>query len=489
MRKITTKLVLGCFLLLSGLVLSRTQEVDEETEDGEEEPSVSNTTETTTVESVTNANVTSSNETMTNFTRPEICMEPKYRGQGKGYFQRYLFNSTVEECQEFIYGQSDYGNGNNFETLEECEGICLGKPYNKTEPYESGIKSVEGNEEEGKISAVSGIILINSQRTRNKTITDFQSDNFTQIWTMDFMEVEEDSDNSSNKYIRPKFDMMNPETNATLATDLELMKDQHYEIKLMLRAPGYDVEYLNSMGNENPFFVMELQKLDIQSNGTQTILRNLTLFNLDDYASAFSENDDWNNIRFTLIEGLEGNFSLKFTCRRGTNVLADLQLDDIEFQWIPKLKNMTEEKLETPDPPTMNTTISPPINSTESVETTETTDFNTTTPIPPITTTVPPTNTTENSTNIDENEHGNVTTAGLGTNGSDDSSGSSATVVVLAVFVVILIVALMGLGTKHYQLMQSVRGAYNVNVVPTQSYDNPSYGGQHTSADRYGGRH
>lgn len=65
----------------------------------------------------------------------------------------------------------------------------------------------------------------------------------------------------------------------------------------MLRAPGYDVEYLNSMGNENPFFVMELQKLDIQSNGTQTILRNLTLFNLDDYASAFSENDDWNNIR------------------------------------------------------------------------------------------------------------------------------------------------------------------------------------------------
>lgn len=40
---------------------------------------------------------------------------------------------------------------------------------------------------------------------------------------MDFMEVEEDSDNSSNKYIRPKFDMMNPETNATLATDLELM--------------------------------------------------------------------------------------------------------------------------------------------------------------------------------------------------------------------------------------------------------------------------
>ncbi|TRY76238.1 hypothetical protein TCAL_09220 [Tigriopus californicus] len=415
MKKNTVSILLGSFLLFNSLVLSRTQEVDEETEDGEESSIRNSTTETTTEESVTNANVTSSNATRTNFTRPKICMEPEYRGRGKGHFQRYLFNETLEKCQKFIYGQSDYGNGNNFETLEECEGVCLGKPYNQTDTKESEIKNVGNNEE----------------------------------------------------------------------------KDQHYEIKLMLRAPGYDTEFLNSMGNENPFFVMELQKMDMDPNGTQTIIQNLTLFNLDDYATAFSGNTDWNNIRFTLIEGLEGNFSLKFTSRRGTNMLADLQLDDIEFQWIPKLKNMTEEEVGTVDPPGMNSTISPISNSTEPTETTETPPDNTTTPIPSTTTTtpIPPSNTTENSTKIDENESGNVTTAGLGSGGSDDSGGSSATVVVMAVFVVILIVALMGLGTKHYQLLQSVHGAYNVNVMPTQSYDNPSYGGQHMSADRYGGRH
>ncbi|XP_059082430.1 uncharacterized protein LOC131879965 [Tigriopus californicus] len=492
MKKNTVSILLGSFLLFNSLVLSRTQEVDEETEDGEESSIRNSTTETTTEESVTNANVTSSNATRTNFTRPKICMEPEYRGRGKGHFQRYLFNETLEKCQKFIYGQSDYGNGNNFETLEECEGVCLGKPYNQTDTKESEIKNVGNNEEKRRTrSVVSGIVLTNSQRTRNTTITDFQNNNFTQIWTLNFMEVEEDSDNSSNLYIRPKFDMINPGRNGTLQTDLELMKDQHYEIKLMLRAPGYDTEFLNSMGNENPFFVMELQKMDMDPNGTQTIIQNLTLFNLDDYATAFSGNTDWNNIRFTLIEGLEGNFSLKFTSRRGTNMLADLQLDDIEFQWIPKLKNMTEEEVGTVDPPGMNSTISPISNSTEPTETTETPPDNTTTPIPSTTTTtpIPPSNTTENSTKIDENESGNVTTAGLGSGGSDDSGGSSATVVVMAVFVVILIVALMGLGTKHYQLLQSVHGAYNVNVMPTQSYDNPSYGGQHMSADRYGGRH
>lgn len=38
-------------------------------------------------------------------------------------FQRYFYNTTSDQCEEFTYGGCD-GNGNNFETIEHCQGNC-----------------------------------------------------------------------------------------------------------------------------------------------------------------------------------------------------------------------------------------------------------------------------------------------------------------------------------------------------------------------------
>ncbi|KAL1443250.1 hypothetical protein MTO96_007531, partial [Rhipicephalus appendiculatus] len=52
-----------------------------------------------------------------------VCNETKYPGPCAGYFPRYYFNNVTRSCEKFIYGGCQ-GNGNNFQTLEECQNTC-----------------------------------------------------------------------------------------------------------------------------------------------------------------------------------------------------------------------------------------------------------------------------------------------------------------------------------------------------------------------------
>ncbi|KAK7473995.1 hypothetical protein BaRGS_00034764 [Batillaria attramentaria] len=53
-----------------------------------------------------------------------ICRLPKKVGLCKAAFPRYYYDSQTNACEFFIYGGCGK-NGNNFETLAECEATCL----------------------------------------------------------------------------------------------------------------------------------------------------------------------------------------------------------------------------------------------------------------------------------------------------------------------------------------------------------------------------
>lgn len=57
---------------------------------------------------------------------PERCHQPKETGRCFALFYRYAFNVDTHSCEEFVFGGCG-GNKNNFESLEHCEHICLGK--------------------------------------------------------------------------------------------------------------------------------------------------------------------------------------------------------------------------------------------------------------------------------------------------------------------------------------------------------------------------
>uniref|UniRef100_A0A0K8TK00 BPTI/Kunitz inhibitor domain-containing protein n=1 Tax=Lygus hesperus TaxID=30085 RepID=A0A0K8TK00_LYGHE len=54
---------------------------------------------------------------------PEICLLPQAPGLCKAAFRRYYFDASSQQCVLFTYGGC-MGNGNNFQTKEECEQTC-----------------------------------------------------------------------------------------------------------------------------------------------------------------------------------------------------------------------------------------------------------------------------------------------------------------------------------------------------------------------------
>ena len=56
----------------------------------------------------------------------DVCELPPSPGPCRAAFRRYFYNSTSEQCEQFIYGGCR-GNANNFETQESCIAGCTCK--------------------------------------------------------------------------------------------------------------------------------------------------------------------------------------------------------------------------------------------------------------------------------------------------------------------------------------------------------------------------
>uniref|UniRef100_H2YTU9 BPTI/Kunitz inhibitor domain-containing protein n=1 Tax=Ciona savignyi TaxID=51511 RepID=H2YTU9_CIOSA len=56
-----------------------------------------------------------------------VCMLIPAPGPCKASHLRYYFDRAAMSCQKFYYGGCN-GNGNNFETLDECNAACSPKP-------------------------------------------------------------------------------------------------------------------------------------------------------------------------------------------------------------------------------------------------------------------------------------------------------------------------------------------------------------------------
>ena len=53
----------------------------------------------------------------------DICRLPPKVGSCKGRFPRWFFNTSLSQCELFIYGGC-HGNRNQFQTLTECNNLC-----------------------------------------------------------------------------------------------------------------------------------------------------------------------------------------------------------------------------------------------------------------------------------------------------------------------------------------------------------------------------
>ena len=69
-------------------------------------------------ETAPNANETPT----TNLTNPcRLSLDP---GPCFGKFMKFYFNTNEQKCKAFFYGGC-YGNANQFQTVEECEFVCV----------------------------------------------------------------------------------------------------------------------------------------------------------------------------------------------------------------------------------------------------------------------------------------------------------------------------------------------------------------------------
>ncbi|XP_066984826.1 uncharacterized protein [Macrobrachium rosenbergii] len=65
------------------------------------------------------------------------CSQPLAKGMCRASFKRYFYNSTADQCQEFIFGGC-LGNDNNFDDVDECRRDCQ-NPDICSQPVQAGV--------------------------------------------------------------------------------------------------------------------------------------------------------------------------------------------------------------------------------------------------------------------------------------------------------------------------------------------------------------
>ncbi|KAK2846444.1 hypothetical protein Q5P01_009443 [Channa striata] len=79
----------------------------------------------------------------TNQTNDIICRQPVKVGSCRAAFPKFFYNVTDQSCSSFIYGGCE-GNGNNFDSKDECEKTCTGVTgpvLDDTTPSDTAAKS------------------------------------------------------------------------------------------------------------------------------------------------------------------------------------------------------------------------------------------------------------------------------------------------------------------------------------------------------------
>ena len=56
---------------------------------------------------------------------PADCLKPLTRSRCRAALVRYYYNVDTQSCQQFSFGGCDDGHSNRFESLEECQQVCI----------------------------------------------------------------------------------------------------------------------------------------------------------------------------------------------------------------------------------------------------------------------------------------------------------------------------------------------------------------------------
>uniref|UniRef100_A0A914WHT1 BPTI/Kunitz inhibitor domain-containing protein n=1 Tax=Plectus sambesii TaxID=2011161 RepID=A0A914WHT1_9BILA len=65
--------------------------------------------------------------------RSSACSEPKKTGPCRAAFPRWYYSIKANDCLQFTYGGCQ-GNGNNFNTKQECDNACADGNSANTRP-------------------------------------------------------------------------------------------------------------------------------------------------------------------------------------------------------------------------------------------------------------------------------------------------------------------------------------------------------------------
>lgn len=184
------------------------------------------------------------------------------------------------------------------------------------------------------------------------------------------------------------------------------------------------------------------------------------IFNLAKYGQHYNGSDNWTNIRFVLNGAMmKGTYKLVFTFQPGSVESSTLEIDDIAIRTSSLMKSDKQLYVEWLKTSTTTETTPP----TTPISTTTQIIYDNSTEYPP-----------DSDNEIPDNKKWS----------NDNMLSNPTSQIVVIVLLVTLATALAALSVKHWQTRAKLR-EYKV-TKNGQTYDNPLFTGQHTSAERYG---